>query len=449
MTSTASDADQQWLRQSCTPPILHADTLPPCDGEAPSGPGASQDTAIVIPEDSDTEDEGYGGEDFHSPQSYTTTATSIATHFDSMSTKHRSTGADAVITMDTTPTESVVGVEGDRIRVHDTHWDTPAGPEPDAQSLCQTNSTSAGDVDFGSPSTNTESQPCSTVPDEQFITEAIPVIPATSEPVVMTAKDGSGKEYGDGSQNVPITPSRCTYSPIAATPEVTIQAPPSDSEACPSAERDDATRVHNPSSSPEMSPESPPDQVQGQDRESCSSSDTESGSSEAENGSLLGTTCSASCEGLSRHRSRRTSLRTREMVQDKGGRDTDAEDSDSEDGLDALQRGRDEDYCPSSPGVQRYDSEDDHEDEELNRRKRRKVCLPPYASPLSALSARQIRSTRSTTRSPRRHRTSHSLAMPQTGAISSDVDTCVSRFEEWPLSNVCLKRITEGNRTTF
>jgi hypothetical protein len=42
------------------PPILHADTPPPCDGEALLGPGASQDTTIVIPEDSDAEDDGYG-----------------------------------------------------------------------------------------------------------------------------------------------------------------------------------------------------------------------------------------------------------------------------------------------------------------------------------------------------------------------------------------------------
>ncbi|KAK7402472.1 hypothetical protein QQX98_011773 [Neonectria punicea] len=135
------------------------------------------------------------------------------------------------------------------------------------------------------------------------------------------------------------------------------------------------------------------------------------------------------------------------MVQDKDG-DTDTEGSGSEDGLDVPERGRDEDYCPSPPEVQGYDSGDDPENEELNRRKRRKVSLSPYASTLSALSSRQIRSTRSAARSPRRRRTSHSLAIPQT-AVPSDVSACVARFEEWPLRNVSLKRITEGNRTTF
>ncbi|KAF4463514.1 hypothetical protein FALBO_9663 [Fusarium albosuccineum] len=426
MASTASDADQQWLRQSCTPPIFHADTPPSCDGEALSDLGASQDTAIVIPEDSDTEDEDYGGEYSHSPQSYITTATSIVTHF-----------------------ESPVGVEGGSIWTHDSRLDPPADPEPNARTLCQINTTSTASVDFGNLSINMESPSWPTMTDEQLITEAIPDIPTTSEPA--KAIDSlSDEETCEGSKDVPVTPSRSTYSPTTTTPEVTAQAPPSDSEACPSAERDDATRVHIPCLSPGLSPESPPDQAQDQDRKSCSSSGTESGSSEAESGSLLGTqTCPPSCEGLSGHRSRRTSLRTREVVQDEDGEETDTEDTESEDGLDVPQRGRDQDYCPSSPEAQRYDSEVDHEDEELNRRKRRKLSLSPYALPLGALSSRQIQSPRSTAQSPRRHRTSYSPAMPRTDAGPSDVDTCISRFEEWPLSNVCLKRITEGNKTTF
>ncbi|KAF4418449.1 hypothetical protein F53441_14479 [Fusarium austroafricanum] len=281
-----------WPRQRLTPtsngygkavlPLSSTPTLHRRVTEGLLGLGLSQDTAIVIPEDSDTEDEGYGGEDSHSLQSYTTTATSIATH---------------------------------------------------------------------------------------------PTIDALSN-----------EESCDGSQNVPVTPSRSTYSPTTTTPEVTALAPQSDSDACPNAGRDDATRVQDPSLPPGLLPELPSNQAQDQDRRSCSSSDTESGS-------LLGTqTCPPSCEGLSRHHSRRTSLRTREMVQDKDGGDTDTEDSDSEDGLDVPQDGRDEDYCPSSPEVQRYDSEDSHEDKELNRGKRRKY---------------------------------------------------------YPLSNVSLKRITEGNRMTF
>ncbi|CAH0024544.1 unnamed protein product, partial [Clonostachys rhizophaga] len=123
------------------PPIVHADTPPPCDGEALSGPGASQDTAIVIPEDSDAEDEGYGGEDSHSPQSYTTTATSIAIHFskflcfgtfpgaspdsqhvDSMGTKQLNR-AGCRNHYGNYATESQVGVEGDAVRVYGSHLD--------------------------------------------------------------------------------------------------------------------------------------------------------------------------------------------------------------------------------------------------------------------------------------------------------------------------------------
>ncbi|KAK7210161.1 hypothetical protein V2G26_017339 [Clonostachys chloroleuca] len=181
------------------------------------------------------------------------------------------------------------------------------------------------------------------------------------------------------------SPSRCTYSPMAATPEVRAQAPLSDGGVCLSAEQDDTTIVHNPSLSPALAPKLPPDQGEDHDRRSCSSSDTESGSSGTEPGSLLGAQMRPmSCEGLSQHRSRPTSLRTREIVQDKDGGDTHTEDSDGKDGLDVPQRGRDEDYCLSLPDVQRYESGGDHEDEELNRRKRRKVSLSPIPLPLAS-----------------------------------------------------------------
>ncbi|KAK7209416.1 hypothetical protein V2G26_016594 [Clonostachys chloroleuca] len=96
--------------------------------------------------------------------------------------------------------------------------------------------------------------------DEQPITSATPVILASSEPVAMTADDGPGEKSGNYLQNNPVTPSRCTYSPMAATPEVRAQAPLSDGGVCLSAEQDDTTIVHNPSLSPALAPKLPPDQ---------------------------------------------------------------------------------------------------------------------------------------------------------------------------------------------
>jgi hypothetical protein len=466
MTSLASDANQQWLRQSYTPPVFHADTPPLGDGEALSGLGASQDTAIVIPDDSDTEDEGYcEAENPNSPQSHTTIATSIASHFgeflrfvnlpraspdsqraDSMSTKHDQTESDATIGMDTLPGESPVGVEGDSIRMHGSHLGHLADPEPDLQSLCQTNPTSVGDPDFGTSSTNTESQSCLTVSDEQLATEAIPIAPATpaaSEPVAMVDAV-SDEESCDGSQRALVSSPRRTCSPTAVTPEVMTQTPLHDGDVDISAGGDGvAPVVHNSTPSPTPSPKSRPDQDQG----SCSSSDTESGSSVADSRSSLGArACPPSREGLFQRHSRRKSLRAREMVQDKDS-DTDTEGSGSDDGsddsLDVPERGHNEDYCPSSPEVQGYDSGDDPEDEGLNRRKRQKVSLSPYTSTRVALNSPQLRSTRSAARLPRRRRISHSLAGSQTSAVPSDVGTCAARFEEWPLSNVSLKRVTE------
>ncbi|CAG9954328.1 unnamed protein product [Clonostachys rosea f. rosea IK726] len=184
------------------PPIVHADTPPPCDGEELSGPGASQDTTIVIFEDGDAEDEGYGRDDSHSPQSYTTTATSIAIHFNSMGTKQLNRGG-CRNHYGNYATESQVGVEGDSIRVYGSHLDPSADPEPNVQTLCQTNSASAGDVDFDSLPTNTKSQ---TMLDEQPIIEATPAIPASSEPVAMTADEGPGEKSGNYLQNNSVTP---------------------------------------------------------------------------------------------------------------------------------------------------------------------------------------------------------------------------------------------------
>jgi hypothetical protein len=73
MTSTTSDAGQQKLRHSFTPPASQADDVLLCGEEALSDSGESRETAILISDDTDTEDEDDGeGRNFDKSQSYTT-----------------------------------------------------------------------------------------------------------------------------------------------------------------------------------------------------------------------------------------------------------------------------------------------------------------------------------------------------------------------------------------
>ncbi|KAK7209417.1 hypothetical protein V2G26_016595 [Clonostachys chloroleuca] len=107
------------------PPILHADTPPPCDGEALLGPGASQDTTIVIPEDSDAEDDGYG-EKIPTVRSHTQqlqpASQSILTAW---APKQLNRGG-CRNHYGNYATESQVGVEGDAVRVYGSHLDPSA-----------------------------------------------------------------------------------------------------------------------------------------------------------------------------------------------------------------------------------------------------------------------------------------------------------------------------------
>lgn len=246
------------------------------------------------------------------------------------------------------------------------------------------------------------------------------------------------------------------HSPIAVAPEVMAQTPLHDSEVCASASRDDATpRARNSSPAVRLSPESRQDQ--DLDHGSCSSSNTESESSEAESRSLpRARVFYSSHRVLCRRRSRRKCPPTQKTMQDKdSGADT--EGSNSEDGLDVPEYIRDEEYCPSLPEVRRYDSGDDSEDEALHRHKRQRVSRSPHvltlSAPASAWSSRQRRSTRRTTHSPEERRISvcnTERPIPsQATSGPSEARALLAKFEEWPVQDVLLKRITEGGRTTF
>jgi hypothetical protein len=419
MISTTSDAGQQTLLQSFTPPASRAVAVSLSDKEAVlSADGKSKGDAIWISsdDDSDTEDEGDDeGQDLDDSQSYTTPTTSIADHLgkifntiilsrvspnslfiDSTSTKHTSIESVAAIGVDTTPAVSPALGEDDPDWTQNSHMGPLADPEPNQKSPYQTNRTSAGDAtactdasfDVSHPSPG--SQPHPSVSDEQQL-----VTGATSEPDIMMVDALSGERSSDGAQSTPTSPLHA-YSHIAAGLGDVAYTPLHDSEECASTSRDNAiSRAHTLSPAKSLSPESQREQDYG--HTSCESSDAESESSEAEPGSPFGARLSPlsppSQELSPRRRSRRRSSRAHETVQDKD-RDVDTEGSGSGDDLDIPECARDKDYCPSPN--QWHGSGDDSDDEQ-HCRKRRKPSRFTYSS---------VRSTPTSVRHSRRRKRS-------------------------------------------
>ncbi|KAF9772508.1 hypothetical protein IL306_009782 [Fusarium sp. DS 682] len=478
MTSTTSDAGQHKSRQSLTPPGSQAAAVSLCDEEALSAPGEPKDTAIwIFSDNSDTEDEDEEGQVFDDSQSCTTPTTSIADHFskffntvflssvgpdslyvDSPGTKQSPTVPEAAIGMVTTSAVPPVRAGDDPIWTHDSHMGPLADPEPNQQSPCQTNRTSAGDstactdASFDVSPTSPESQSSLGVSDEQgLVTEATG---ATSEPGIIMIDALPDESSCHGAQSTPASPSMRTFSPIAASPEEMAHTLLHDSEVRASASHDDATPgAHTSSPAVRLSPES--QQEQDFDHTSCGSSDAESESSEAESGSPLGARVSPSAQNLpSRRRSRRRSSHAHETVQGKDS-DVDTEGSDSEDGPDVPECVHDEDYCPSPPKVQGSGSEDDDEEQDRKRRKvsRSSSCSVRNVATSALDSRRRMRSTRAVAHSLRERDTSALGALSPTPSharsVPSEASEFLARFQEWPLENVSMKRITENGKSTF
>ncbi|KAK2687240.1 hypothetical protein QWA68_014245 [Fusarium oxysporum] len=200
MISTTSDARQQTLLQSFTPPSSRAVAVSLSDNEAVlSADGKSKGDAIWISsdDDSDTEVEGDDeGQDLDHSQSCTTPTTSIADHFD------------------------------------------------------------AG---FDVSSTNPGSQPHRGVSDEQQL-----VTGATSEPDIMMVDALSDERSSDDAQSTPTSPLMHTYSHITADPGDLAHTPLHDSIECASTSRDDSiSRTYTPSPAKSLSPESQHEQDYG------------------------------------------------------------------------------------------------------------------------------------------------------------------------------------------
>ncbi|KAH7207376.1 hypothetical protein DER44DRAFT_697508, partial [Fusarium oxysporum] len=456
MISTTSDARQQTLLQSFTPPASRAVAVSLSDNEAVlSADGKSKGDAIWISsdDDSDTEVEGDDeGQDLDHSQSCTTPTTSIADHFDSTNTKHSPIESEAAIGVDTTPAVSSALEEDDPDWAHNSHMGSLADPEPNQQSPYQTNRTSAGDATactdagFDVSSTNPGSQPHRGVSDEQQL-----VTGATTEPDIMMVDALSDERSSDDAQSTPTSPLMHTYSHITADPGDLAHTPLHDSIECASTSRDDSiSRAHTPSPAKSLSPESQHEQDYG--HTSCESTDAESESSEAEPRSPFGIR-PPSQELSPRRRSRRRSSHAHETVQDKGI-DVGTEGSGNEDGLDIPECARDEDYCPSPN--QGHDSGDDSDDGQHCHKRRKAPGVPnsPARSiPTSARdSRRRKRSARAVAQSLRERGTSALGLLSRASharSVPSDASAFLAQFQEWQLKNVSMKRISENGQTTF
>ncbi|KAI8680880.1 Myb-like domain-containing protein [Fusarium sp. Ph1] len=141
-------------------------------------------------------------------------------------------------------------------------------------------------------------------------------------------------------------------------------------------------------------------------------------------------------------------------MQSKDG-DADSEGSESEDGLNY----RDEN-SPSLVDSGDSDSEDGDADGSHQGRKRRKVLKSVSCSVRStgdssrgSRNSRQRRSTAHAAQLPSAIRTSgrdiDSPTPSQVTPAPSGANMFLARFEEWPLGDVLLKRITEGGKATF
>ncbi|KAH7112396.1 hypothetical protein EDB81DRAFT_315718 [Dactylonectria macrodidyma] len=157
---------------------------------------------------------------------------------------------------------------------------------------------------------------------------------------------------------------------------------------------------------------------------------------------------------ITRRRARRQTVHR--LVQDDDDSSSDAgnESQGSESHLDRANLRRDKDYYPSHTEAEEMGLEGDESDgEDQCPRKRRKV---------SRSSAGLLRNAAASVERPRRGRPSlrswgkntqaSGILSPASSQATSDeieVTAVLASFEEWPLENASLKRITENGKTTF
>ncbi|RBA11814.1 hypothetical protein FPRO05_14202 [Fusarium proliferatum] len=455
MASTSFDSEQRKLCQSLTPPASQPDTVS-LQKEALSAIGKSSDTAICIPSDveSDTEDENDESQELNNLQSCAARA-STPDYLDLTGIEQGATESEAAIGVVTAPTVSPTQAEAAPAWPNETQASHLADAEPSQQSSCEMNHILTGDasacqdVNFATP-TSSESQPYLVAAAAQQLRP----VPATQQSNIMVdAVSGHGTCYV--AQGHPDSPSTYTHSPRTASPVGVTQASLEASEAPAGSSHDDAiSEVH--AQSPARS-SAEPHQAQGLGDASCTPRDAASEIMEA--GFESPSEAQVSSPSPSPRRSRHISLQTHKTMQFKDS-DADSEGSGSEDGLNGSESHYRDGYSPSLADSEDSGSEDDDADGVHQGRKRRKVSnsasCSVHSTAASSRGSRTSRQRRLTTHAahlPSGIRTSrraiHSPTPSQATPAPSEANMFLARFEEWPLGDALLKRITEGGKTTF
>ncbi|KAF5692444.1 hypothetical protein FGLOB1_14517 [Fusarium globosum] len=243
--------------------------------------------------------------------------------------------------------------------------------------------------------------------------------------------------------------STSAHSPQTASPVEVVQASLQENEIPAGKPCDDAIPKDR-TPSPEKSSDEP---CQGQALDDTSSASTHV-ESEA-TGARSGSDAEMSSTSPSLRRFRHKSSQMHKPMQFKDD-DTGSEGSGNVDGLNGLGSQHREENSSSHADVEDYTSEDDDLDDVHRGRKRRKVSKSTSCS---------VRSTAASFRSShKRQSATHAAQLPsdiltlqsdmhsptpEATPAPSEASMFLAQFEEWSLKDVLLKRITEGDKTTF
>ncbi|KAH7146808.1 hypothetical protein B0J13DRAFT_524547 [Dactylonectria estremocensis] len=157
---------------------------------------------------------------------------------------------------------------------------------------------------------------------------------------------------------------------------------------------------------------------------------------------------------ITRRRARRQAVHRLVQDDDDSSSDTSNESQGSESHLDRANLRRDKDYYPSHTEAEEMGLEGDQSDgEDQCPRKRRKVSRSSAGSLRNAAaSVERPRRGRPSLRSWGKNTQASGILTPASSQATSDeteVTAVLASFEEWPLENASLKRITENGKTTF
>ncbi|KAF5530712.1 hypothetical protein FMEXI_13384 [Fusarium mexicanum] len=451
MTSLIIDSEQRELLQSFTPPASQPDAASLHDKEAHSALGKSRDTAICIPSDveSDTEDEDDTSQELDGSQPYATRISTVD-YLDLTVTEYGAIESEATIGAKTTSAISPTEVDAAPAWPNESNRSYLAGAGLSQQS-CEMNhllagnkSTECQDMNFATPPTSPESQPYPVVADGKQLQPE----PASQHSEIMT-DTVSGYDVYHSSQGHQCSPSTGIHSFQTSSPIEVVQESVQEHEIPAGKSCEDAIPEARSPSPAKSSDE--PRQGQSLDDTSSASTHVEPGATDARYGS----DAEVSSMSPSLRRFRHKSSQMHKPMQSKDD-DTCSEGSGNVGGLDGLGSQHSEEDSSSLADFEDSISEDDVLDDVHQGRKRRKVSKSTSCA---------VRSTAASFRTSRKRQSAtHAAQLPsdiltpegdmhspttEATPAPSEASMLLAQFEEWSLKDVLLKRITEGDKTTF